>query len=160
MKLILTKGYFTIQTSLSEKEIMERLKQNVGKRRMFFFNNEKDFEGEVHSYGFDIREAVGYNCLFLPVFHGKFEIMQGNVLINVRVSNMLAGFGTLWGWAWALGLIFVGVRELQGGSDNIANSLGALGSGIFCAVLAVWFAWFYQRKLNDGRKWLKTLLGQ
>lgn len=152
IKLIPTKVYFEIQTPLSYKEITERLRKNVGKWTGEYFG------GKIHSDGFDIREAVVQNYFFLPVFHGKVDIKQSNALIHVRVSNMLASIGTLWVWAWALGFIFFGLRELRGESHMIENSLAAFGAGIFCAGLAVWFAWFYWRKVKDGKELLNTLL--
>ncbi len=89
IKLIPTKVYFKIQTPLSYKEVMERLRKNVGKW------TDEYFVGKIHSDGFDIREAVVEYYFFLPVFHGKVAIKQGNVLIHIKASNILASIGTL-----------------------------------------------------------------
>jgi len=109
MMNILPYRRFVLESRMAPSRVVERLSENVGRRRLIRFGAERAaFEGEVRDMSFQISRIVWYSNSFLPKIVGRIEPgVDGGSKITVvmRLSRPTAIFMSI----WFAGVILIGL---------------------------------------------------
>jgi len=95
--------------------------------------------------------------VYVPVFRGKIETLEGTTIVRVRVSNTYTTFQIGFGWAWSVALFCIGARIALRGVEDIFTAIVFMLFGLFAAAGQLfWTSWYFQ-KVEGGKKRLLSL---
>jgi len=91
---------FTIETSLTQDEVQQRLTEVIESNRMVRlpFSNHKPYQGEVGNDWFEASRIIYYRNSFLPIIKGTIEsTLDGCVItITMRPHILVTIFSIFW----------------------------------------------------------------
>lgn len=89
---------FQIDSGLSAAEVLQRIKQRTGEKKLFNFRSSLEFSGHVNEREFEITKNISYQNSFLPVIEGKIEQIStgARVTISMRLHLAVICFMFIW----------------------------------------------------------------
>lgn len=131
---------FKINSPQSPTEVLLRIEECTGEKKLFNFDTTKEFSGLVTENGFEITKNISYRNSFLPVIEGKIEpsAVGSSVTVSMRLNALVLCFMLLWFSGVGMGCI-AALSKL----DNFAASklipFGMLAFGIALMSGGFWF---------------------
>lgn len=80
---------FQIDSGLSVAEVLQRIKQHTGEKKIFNFRSSYEFSGHVNERGFKITKNISYNNSFLPVIEGTVEQVSTGACVTISMRLYL-----------------------------------------------------------------------
>lgn len=131
---------FQIDSSLSAAEVLQRIKQCTGERKLFNFNSSHEFSGHVKEQEFEITRNISYQNSFLPVVEGKVKQTStgAQVTVSMRLHLAVMFFMAIWFSGVSIGCIAV-LARLDKFSMLKLLPFGMLFLGIALVLGGFWF---------------------
>lgn len=131
---------FQIDSDLSATEVLQRIKQHTGEKKLFNFRSPHEFSGYVNEREFEITKNISYRNSFLPVIEGKIEQIStgARVTISMRLHLAVICFMFIWFSGVSIGCIAV-LAHLDRFSMPMLIPFGMLIFGVALVSGGFWF---------------------
>ena len=161
LKSLLPFENYTLTTSLSVDEVLNRLAKNIGYEQGFSFsaiarNLDKPYTGEIIGKTFTMSRNISYKNSFLPVITGQISAQHGQTQINIKMqpATFILVFTSIWLGAVALICISILMDMLSEFDKILQNGLSPVSLIpfgmliLFC--LVIHFAFKMESKISKN----------